>query len=114
MVESEADKGAGVWQVTPNDLVETYEQRAVLESYAAEKGACSLKGNGQALRKRYLAILAHPQKQSCRLRLQRTRNRARSRMPDLRPEAISARSLRQTVEGRRRLHSRGSCVPLRY
>ncbi|MGA8480138.1 MAG: hypothetical protein WB696_19410 [Chthoniobacterales bacterium] len=44
MVESEADKGAGVWQVTPNDLVETYELRAVLESYAAEKGPAALKG----------------------------------------------------------------------
>ena len=58
IVESEAYKGVRVRQVTPTDLVEAYELRAVLESYAAEKGARTFKGNGQALRKRYLAMLA--------------------------------------------------------
>jgi DNA-binding GntR family transcriptional regulator len=58
IVESEAYKGVRVRQVTPTDLVEAYELRAVLESYAAEKGARSFKGNSQALRKRYLAMLA--------------------------------------------------------
>jgi DNA-binding GntR family transcriptional regulator len=38
IVESEAYKGVRVRQVTPNELVEAYELRAVLESYAAEKG----------------------------------------------------------------------------
>jgi DNA-binding GntR family transcriptional regulator len=38
--------------------VEAYELRAVLESYAAEKGGHTFKGNSQALRKRYVAILA--------------------------------------------------------
>ena len=58
IVESEAYKGVRVRQVTPTDLVEAYELRAILESYAAEKGGRSFKGNGQALRKRYLAMLA--------------------------------------------------------
>jgi DNA-binding GntR family transcriptional regulator len=58
IVESEAYKGVRVRQVTPNDLVEAYELRAVLESYAAEKGGRSFKGNCQTLRKRYLAMLA--------------------------------------------------------
>ena len=58
IVESEAYKGVRVRQVTPNELVEAYELRAVLESYAAEKGGHTFKGNSQALRKRYLAMLA--------------------------------------------------------
>jgi DNA-binding GntR family transcriptional regulator len=58
IVESEAYKGVRVRQVTPNDLVEAYELRAVLESYAAEKGGRSFKGNCQTLQKRYLAMLA--------------------------------------------------------
>ena len=58
IVESEAYKGVRVRQVTPTDLAEAYELRAVLESYAAEKGAHRFKGNSQALHKRYLAMLA--------------------------------------------------------
>jgi DNA-binding GntR family transcriptional regulator len=58
IVESEAYKGVRVRQVTPKDLVEAYELRALLESYAAEKGGRSFKGNTEALRKRYLAMLA--------------------------------------------------------
>jgi DNA-binding GntR family transcriptional regulator len=58
IVESEAYKGVRVRQVTPNELVEAYELRAVLESYAAEKGGQAFKGNSQALRKRYLAMVA--------------------------------------------------------
>jgi DNA-binding GntR family transcriptional regulator len=58
IVESEAYKGVRVRQVTPRDLVEAYELRALLESYAAEKGGRNFKGNTQALRKRYLAMLA--------------------------------------------------------
>jgi DNA-binding GntR family transcriptional regulator len=57
IVESEPYKGVRVRQVTPNELVEAYELRAVLESYAAEKGGNIFKGNSQALRKRYLAML---------------------------------------------------------
>ena len=57
IVESEAYKGVRVRQVTPKDLVEAYELRALLESYAAEKGGRNFKGNTQALRKRYLAML---------------------------------------------------------
>src|SRR5260370_4802099 len=58
IVESEAYKGARVRQVTPEELIEAYELRAVLECYAAEKGARSLKGKVEPLRKRYLAMLA--------------------------------------------------------
>ena len=58
IVESEAYKGVRVRQVTPNELVEAYELRAVLECYAAEKGGHAFKGNSQALRKRYLAMVA--------------------------------------------------------
>jgi DNA-binding GntR family transcriptional regulator len=58
IVESEAYKGVRVRQVTPRDLVEAYELRALLEWHAAEKGGRSFKGNAQALRKRYLAMLA--------------------------------------------------------
>jgi DNA-binding GntR family transcriptional regulator len=58
IIESEPYKGVRVRQVTPNELVEAYELRAVLESYAAEKGGHTFKGNSQALRKRYLAMLA--------------------------------------------------------
>jgi DNA-binding GntR family transcriptional regulator len=57
IVESEAYKGVRVRQVTPTELVEAYELRAVLESYAAEKGGHSFKGNSQGLRKRYLAMV---------------------------------------------------------
>jgi len=41
IVESEPYKGVRVRQATPNELVEAYELRAVLESYAAEKGGQS-------------------------------------------------------------------------
>jgi DNA-binding GntR family transcriptional regulator len=41
IVESEVYKGVRVRQVTPKDLVEAYELRALLESYAAEKGAAA-------------------------------------------------------------------------
>jgi DNA-binding GntR family transcriptional regulator len=58
IVESEAYKGARVRQVTPEELIEAYELRAVLECYAAEKGARSFKGKVEPLRKRYLAMLA--------------------------------------------------------
>ena len=58
IVESEAYKGVRVRQVTPRDLVEAYELRALLESYAAEKGGRNFKGNTSGLRKRYLAMLA--------------------------------------------------------
>ncbi len=58
IVESEAYKGARVRQVTPEELIEAYELRAVLECYAAEKGARSLKGKVEPLRKRYLAMVA--------------------------------------------------------
>jgi DNA-binding GntR family transcriptional regulator len=58
IVESEAYKGVRVRQCTPNELVEAYELRAVLESYAAEKGGHIFKGNSQALQKRYLAMVA--------------------------------------------------------
>jgi DNA-binding GntR family transcriptional regulator len=58
IVESEAYKGVRVRQVTPKELVEAYELRALLEWYAAEKGGRAFKGNAQALRKRYLAMLA--------------------------------------------------------
>ena len=58
IVESEAYKGVRVRQVTPKDLVEAYELRAVLEWYAAEKAGRSFKGNIEALRKRYLGMLA--------------------------------------------------------
>jgi DNA-binding GntR family transcriptional regulator len=58
VVESEAYKGVRVRQFTPNELKEAYELRAVLECYAAEKGARKLKGKTEPLRKRYLAMLA--------------------------------------------------------
>lgn len=58
IVESEAYKGVRVRQVTPRDLVEAYELRALLESYAAEKAGRKFKGDTLALRKRYLAMLA--------------------------------------------------------
>jgi DNA-binding GntR family transcriptional regulator len=58
VVESEAYKGVRVRQFTPNELKEAYELRAVLECYAAEKGARNLKGKTEPLRKRYLAMLA--------------------------------------------------------
>jgi DNA-binding GntR family transcriptional regulator len=58
IVESEPYKGVRVRQVTPTELVEAYELRAVLESYAAETGGRTFKGNSQALRKRYLAMVA--------------------------------------------------------
>jgi DNA-binding GntR family transcriptional regulator len=57
IVESEAYKGCRVRQVTPEELIEAYELRAVLECYAAEKGGRSFKGKAQPLRKRYLAML---------------------------------------------------------
>jgi DNA-binding GntR family transcriptional regulator len=47
IVESEAYKGVRVRQPTPKDLVEAYELRALLESYAAEKGGRSFKGNSR-------------------------------------------------------------------
>ena len=58
IVEAEPYKGVRVRQATPNELVEAYELRAVLECYAAEKGGYAFKGNSQALRKRYLAMVA--------------------------------------------------------
>jgi DNA-binding GntR family transcriptional regulator len=58
IVESEPYKGVRVRQVTPNELVEAYELRAVLESYAAEKAGSTFKQNSHGLRKRYLAMLA--------------------------------------------------------
>jgi DNA-binding GntR family transcriptional regulator len=58
VVESEAYKGVRVRQITPNELIEAYELRAVLECYAAEKGARNFKGKVEPLRKRYLAMLA--------------------------------------------------------
>jgi DNA-binding GntR family transcriptional regulator len=58
VVESEAYKGVRVRQFTPDELREAYELRAVLECYAAEKGARHLQGKTEPLRKRYLAILA--------------------------------------------------------
>jgi DNA-binding GntR family transcriptional regulator len=39
-------------------VLPSYELRALLESYAAEKGGRGFKGNAQALRKRYSAMLA--------------------------------------------------------
>ena len=57
VVESEAYKGVRVRQFTPNELKQAYELRAVLEGYAAEKGAHNLKGKTQPLHKRYLAML---------------------------------------------------------
>jgi DNA-binding GntR family transcriptional regulator len=58
VVESEAYKGVRVRQITPNELKDAYELRAVLESYAAEKGANNLKGQTEPLRKQYVAMLA--------------------------------------------------------
>lgn len=58
VVESEAYKGVRVRQFTPNELKQAYELRAVLECYAAEKGAQNFKGKTEPLRKRYLAMLA--------------------------------------------------------
>jgi DNA-binding GntR family transcriptional regulator len=58
VVESEAYKGVRVRQITPDELKEAYELRAVLEGYAAEKGAPNLKGKTEPLRKRYVAMLA--------------------------------------------------------
>src|SRR5260370_14433627 len=43
IVESEAYNGARVRQVTPEELIEAYEFRAVLECYAAQEGARSFK-----------------------------------------------------------------------
>jgi DNA-binding GntR family transcriptional regulator len=57
VVESEAYKGVRVRKITPDELREAYELRAVLECYAAEKAATNLKGKTEALRKRYSAML---------------------------------------------------------
>jgi DNA-binding GntR family transcriptional regulator len=57
VVESEAYKGVRVRQITPSELIQAYELRAVLECYAAEKGARRFKGKVEPLRKRYLAML---------------------------------------------------------